>query len=92
MRFHIAPRDVPPAVAARRMGMTLDAFLKALPAFKEHGFPTADPVSGNFDLQAIDRYCDARNPRLFRTDDPTEAVNAKDVVMQRLAAMREKRA
>lgn len=33
MRFHVTPRDVLPAVAARRMGMTPAAFDAALPVF-----------------------------------------------------------
>ena len=53
-RFHIIPGDVPADAAARRMGMTSEAFKAALPNLIARGFPKSDPDTGNFDLDAID--------------------------------------
>lgn len=87
MRFHVQPRDVPAQVAARRMGLTLLAFEHALPALLGHGFPQPDSVTGNFDLQAIDRYCDARNPSLFDGVDDAGAITDSSVFLRRIAAL-----
>ena len=87
MRFRIEPRDVPPEVAARRLGKTFAEFNAALPALVARGFPQADPTTGNFDLAAIDRWCDARHPHLF-FGAAMQARDAKDVVQDRLAKMK----
>lgn len=86
MRFRIDPRDVPPEVAARRLGKTLAEFKAALPDLVARGFPQADPTTGNFDLAAIDRWCDARHPHLFGA--AMQARDARDVVQDRLAKLR----
>jgi hypothetical protein len=39
---------VPPITAARRMGLSLDAFRDALPELVARGFPRADETTGNF--------------------------------------------
>jgi hypothetical protein len=88
MRFHIEPRDVPPELAARRLGKTFAEFSAALPGLVARGFPPADPTTGNFDLAAIDRWCDARHPHLFGSSTALEARDAKDVVRDRLAKLR----
>jgi hypothetical protein len=88
MRFRIEPRDVPPGVAARRLGKTFAAFIAALPDLVARGFPQADPTTGNFDLAAIDRWCDARHPHLFGGGAAMQARDAKDVVKDRLARMK----
>ena len=88
MRFRIEPRDVPPDAAARRLGKTLTDFGAALPDLVARGFPQADPTTGNFDLAAIDRWCDARHPHLFGGGPAIEARDAKDVVRDRLAKLR----
>ena len=64
-RFRVTPGDVPAEVAARRMGLTLAVFESLLPRLVERGFPPADPVTGHFDLEAIDRWRHLRHPRLF---------------------------
>jgi Meiotically Up-regulated Gene 113 (MUG113) protein len=56
MRFKLPPGDVPPAVAARRMGMTLEAFTVALPELLGRGFPPADPTTGNYAIEAIEAW------------------------------------
>ena len=87
-RFRVDPRDVPAEKAARRLGMTLRAFEGVLPNLIERGFPAPDPDTGNFDLQAVDRWCDARHPHLFAAAVPMGARDAGSVVQGRLAAMR----
>ncbi len=87
MRFRIDPRDVPPEVAARRLGKTFGEFIAALPDLVARGFPQADPTTGNFDLAAIDRWCDARYPHLFG-GPAMEARDARDVVQDRLTKLK----
>jgi hypothetical protein len=88
MRFRIEPRDVPQEVAARRLGKTLAEFNAAMPDLVARGFPQADPTTGNFDLAAIDRWCDARHPHLFGGAAAMQARDAKDVVQDRLAKLK----
>lgn len=56
--------DVPPVTAARRVGLSLDAFREALPKLVARGFPPADATTGNFDIDAIDAWSksDAMSP------------------------------
>ena len=86
MRFHVEPRDVPPEIAARRLGKTLAEFSAALPHLLARGFPKADPDTGNFDLEAINRWCDARHPHLFGSS--MQAFDAGQVAKDRIARMR----
>ena len=87
MRFRIEPRDVPVQVAARRLGKTRAELEAILPDLLARGFPQADPTTGNFDLAAIDRWCDARHPHLFG-GGAMQARDARDVVQNRLAKLR----
>jgi hypothetical protein len=70
MRFSVEARDIPPEVAARRLGLTLDQFREKLPALLQRGFPAADPTTGNYCLEAIDQWRMRRFPRLFPTLPP----------------------
>lgn len=88
MRFRVQPRDVPPRMAARRLGMTLNHFNEALPSLIARGFPKANPDSGNIDLNAVDRWCDARHPHLFGRAVVMHACDAGAVVQERIAAMK----
>jgi hypothetical protein len=64
MRFHLPPGgDVPPSVAARRLGLTLEAFHEKLPELEAHGFPPARRVTGNYCLEAIDAWRLASYPQ-----------------------------
>ena len=65
MRFRVDPRDVPAEVAARRLGKSVADFEALLPKLIARGFPAPDPDTGNFDMVAIDRWCDARHAHLF---------------------------
>lgn len=88
MRFRVEARDVPAEHAARRLGKSLAEFNVALPNLLARGFPAADPDTGNFDLAAIDRWCDARNAHLFGAGSEMQARDAGTVAKDRIAAMR----
>jgi len=88
MRFRVDPRDVPAEQAARRLGKTLADFTAALPNLIARGFPAADPDTGNYDLQAIDKWCDARNVHLFGGGSEMQARDARAVANNRIAALR----
>lgn len=70
--------------------MTLAKFNEAYPNLEARGFPKADPDTGNFDLAAMDRWCDTRNPHLFTTGATLGARDAGDVCSDRIAAMRKR--
>jgi hypothetical protein len=65
MHFHVEPLDIPPAAAARRLGLTLEDFQKKLPDLLRRGFPAPDETTGNFCLEAVDRWRLRRFPTLF---------------------------
>jgi hypothetical protein len=88
LRYRIDPRDVPAELAARRLGLSQAAFSTALPNLIARGFPKPDPDTGNFDLDAMDRWCNARNPHLYGAPVAMGARDARDVVGDRLAALR----
>ncbi|MBK5958567.1 hypothetical protein CCR97_10150 [Rhodoplanes elegans] len=88
MRFRVDPRDVPPEVAARRLGVTAERFAAMLPSLIARGFPRPDPDTGNLDLTAIDRWCDARHPHLFGAGVAIQARDSSTVAQDRIAAMR----
>jgi hypothetical protein len=81
--------DVPPVTAARRIGLSLEAFREALPQLLGRGFPAPDQTTGNFDLDAIDAWRRSRYPQLYtdRLTTPAAARDAKDVVRERLARL-----
>jgi integrase len=63
LRLNLPPGgNVPPVTAARRMGLSPDAFQEALPNLLARGFPSADPTTGKFDLDAIDAWRGRRHP------------------------------
>ena len=87
LKFRVEPRDVPPKATALRMGMTESNFRESLPMLIARGFPKPDETTGNFDLNAIDEWCDRRHPGLFiaKTEG---AVDARSVVAQRLEKLK----
>lgn len=90
MRFHVEPRDVSPDAAARRLGLTLAEFNAKLSNLIERGFPAADPDTGNYDLDAINRWQDARHPHLSKGGET--ALGARDagaVAKGRIAKLRQ---
>jgi hypothetical protein len=92
LRFALPPGgDVPPASAARRMGLSLEAFCGALPDLVARGFPAADPTTGNYCLEAIDAWrTRGRYPQLLgdRLTPAPAAREARDVVRDRVAGIR----
>lgn len=61
VRFPVDPRDIPPAKAARRLGMTEAEFGEVCERLFARGFPRPDPDTGRFDLKAIDLWMDRRS-------------------------------
>ena len=61
IRFSVAPRDVPPVKAARRLHLTLSEFDAVRDELYGRGFPRPDPTTGMFDLVKIDQWMDGRN-------------------------------
>jgi hypothetical protein len=86
MRFRVEPRDIPEEEAAKRLGLSLARFRDFLPALLEKGFPPADDITGNYDLDAIDEWRRRRHPRLFGLASQPMAKDAATVVRQRLEA------
>lgn len=85
MRFRVEPRDVPAAVAARRLGITEAKFNELFHRLRASGFPAPDDITGNYDLDAIDEWRKRRNPHLFNLSPaPPAARNANDVIHERL--------
>jgi hypothetical protein len=89
VKFKVEPRDVPAAQAARRLGLSPPDFSAALPRLRDRGFPMADPDTGNYDLTAIDRWCDLRHHHLLPAEArQIGARDAADVFGDRLAALK----
>jgi hypothetical protein len=61
----LEPGDITPAEAAGQMRLTLAAFDACLPSLLDRGFPPADPTTGNYALDAITIWRQARFSRLF---------------------------
>lgn len=57
--------DITPAEAADHMRLTLTQFAFCLPSLLDRGFPSADPTTGNYALDAIDVWRRSRFPKLF---------------------------
>jgi hypothetical protein len=57
--------DITPAEAAEQMRLSPAAFTQCLPSLLDRGFPPADPTTGNYALDAIGVWRQARYPRLF---------------------------
>jgi len=65
MHFRVEPRDIPPEVAARRLGLTSVQFQERLPELLARGFPPPDETTGNYCLEAVDAWRLRRYPHLF---------------------------
>jgi hypothetical protein len=82
LRFKLPPGgDVPPITAARRMGLSLDAFRDALPELVARGFPQADETTGNFDLDA-----DSLDLTGFPLRSPATIPDVNEVIRQKIIA------
>lgn len=86
--FRVEPGDVPAGKAARRLHLTRDRFTEILPRLLARGFPAADPDTGMFDLEEIDRWRKGRHEGEAATPpDPKP-----DMAERFISAMREKKA
>ncbi len=85
IRFKVEPKDIPPAMAARRLGLDAERFAELLPQLMSRGFPPSDPDTGNFDLDAIDAWRAARHRSLLPSQQ--EPSHAPGLVRARLEAM-----
>lgn len=83
VRFPVQPRLVPAAKAARYLHLTLPEFIELLPALQLQGFPKACPITGNYDMVAIDAWQDKRSGL---AGAPPSAQSTLDIVRARLAA------
>jgi len=87
IRHKVAPRDGTIAQAARKLHLTVEQFRAKLPELYRRLFPAPDPTTGMWDLVAIDRWQDARNPQLFGEGDPLSPRDARTVAEERLARL-----
>ncbi len=89
IRFRIEPRDVPRQAVARRLGLTEAEFDARYDNLIARGFPAPDVDTGNFDMLAVDRWCDARHPHLFGgASAAMQARDASTVAKERIEKMK----
>jgi hypothetical protein len=89
IRFRLPPGgDIRPSIAAKRMGLTVGELEEALSRLIALGFPAPDPVTGNFPLEKIEAYREARYPQ--STDRPVARgeSNVKTLIAERVARLR----
>ncbi|GEP09886.1 hypothetical protein [Methylobacterium gnaphalii] len=73
IRFRVEPGDVPAEKVARRLHISLAAFEACKVRLFMRGFPRPDPDTGNYDLEAVDRWRHRRHPSLFPELTPAES-------------------
>jgi hypothetical protein len=61
IRFPVEPRLVPAQKAARRLHLSFSEFRDKLAELRIAGFPPPCPVTGHYDLKAIDIWLDCRS-------------------------------
>lgn len=83
-RARVEVRDVPLALAARRLGLSEARFEAAASELYARGFPRPDATTGLYDLVAIEAWMDRRSG----LTGPPPARDAASVVAGRLEAMR----
>ncbi|TPK18039.1 hypothetical protein [Mesorhizobium sp. B2-5-7] len=87
VRFVVNPRLVPLAKAARRLHLTPAEFEAKLTAFHRHGFPLPRPLTGHYDLVAMDVWLDRMHGVSYDENRPTCPTGAASLVDARLAAI-----
>lgn len=87
VRFRVDPGDVPPEIAARRLGLPLDQFQQKLPELLQRGFPAPDLTTGNFDLAAVDMWRQRRFPHLFSSSASDAPKQDRETARARIAGM-----
>lgn len=71
-RFPLQPKLIPAEKVARRLGLPPARFRELLPQLVKAGFPAADPIVGNYSMQAVDAWIDTR-AGLTNANDPVSA-------------------
>jgi hypothetical protein len=84
VRFPLRPRLVPPAKVARWLFLSVDDFRTLLPKLRLEGFPAPCPVTGHYDLLALEAWQDKRSG-LAGAIAPTTGSEA--TIRQRLDAL-----
>jgi hypothetical protein len=80
--------DVPAAVVARRLGLSLADFEARHAELLKRDFPPADPTTGNYAIEAVDRWRLSRHKRLFpELLAAPAAINAAAVFDERLRGL-----
>jgi hypothetical protein len=87
IRFKVEPGDVPPEIAARRLGLPLDQFQQKLPELLRRGFPAPDTTTGNFDLAAVDMWRKRRCPHLFSVASADGLKQDREIARTRIAGL-----
>lgn len=81
--------DVPASLIAARLGLSTADFDLRRPDLEKRGFPEADPTTGLYAIEAVDRWRLRRYPRLFPelTASPA-ATHAEAVFNERMQHLR----
>jgi hypothetical protein len=81
--------DVTASAIAERLGLRLSEFETRRAELERRGFPQPDETTGQYCIEAVDRWRLQRHSRLFpELTAVASAVDARTVVEDRLAAMR----
>jgi hypothetical protein len=72
--------DVAPSVVARRLGLSLEEFERVRPHLERRKFPRADPTTGRYCMEAVDRWRLSRYPELFPELTAAPAARRADAV------------
>ncbi|MEM8636136.1 MAG: hypothetical protein AAGF33_14275 [Pseudomonadota bacterium] len=68
--------DVSAKHVAQRMGVSVDEFGEMLPDLLKRGFPDPDPTTGNWGIEAVDKW------RQLRDADLLPAIHSEDLTPQ----------
>lgn len=80
--------DVPKALVAQRLGLAVADFDLRRPELEGRGFPTPDPTTGNYCIEAVDRWRLRRHAKLFpELALPPAAVDAGAVFSDRMGRL-----
>ena len=90
IRFRVDPQGIPREKVARRLGLSVTGFNAIEKELYEQGFPRPDPIIGNWHLDAIDAWRDARSGLSRAGLTPSnEPLNAQEVSGEGLRRLRD---
>jgi hypothetical protein len=82
--------DVAPAAVAQRLGLSPPDLERVRPELESRGFPKADPTTGKYCMEAVDRWRLKRHAALFpELTAASAAVHAGAVFEERLRLLGE---